>query len=255
MFAIRTTLATFILLILGATYAQESTMVLHDEKSTDLISELRKQKREELKAQNYPPDSDHGATYRQLTNYLIRLVNKEHLVNDKEINELVYAINDRLVASNPEIRKIKKILIHRNGFQNAASYGEGTITLNLGLIACAKSEEELAFTIAHEIAHYHLDHLRDNIQRFVSKKSTAHVMKRIRKIPTGNISVEDLEFVQSWFGYLLNHSQESELEADVIAMRMMKNCGYSNEAGEESLRRLEIAYIPTYPLKKDLFEH
>ena len=229
MFAIRTTLATFILLILGATYAQESTMVLHDEKSTDLISELRKQKREELKAQNYPPDSDHGATYRQLTNYLIRLVNKEHLVNDKEINELVYAINDRLVASNPEIRKIKKILIHRNGFQNAASYGEGTITLNLGLIACAKSEEELAFTIAHEIAHYHLDHLRDNIQRFVSKKSTAHVMKRIRKIPTGNISVEDLEFVQSWFGYLLNHSQESELEADVIAMRMMKNCGYKDE--------------------------
>ncbi|WP_462250799.1 M48 family metallopeptidase [Ekhidna sp.] len=253
MFAIRTTLATFILLILGATYAQESTMVLHDENSTELISELRKQKRDEIKLQNYPTDSDHGSTYRQITNYLVDRVLNEHLINDPELNELLHTINKKLVEGNPSVRKVKKILVDRSGFQNAASYGEGTITINLGLIATAKSEEEIAFIMAHEIAHYHLNHLRNRIDNFINRQSSQQTIRRLRKIPSGSMSLEDLEFVQGWFRGLYQNSREKELEADALAMEMMKNSGFSNEGSLKMMQNLSSAYQPPYPLNKELF--
>ena len=229
-------------------------MEVFDENSTDLIAELRQQKRDELNEQNYPENSNHAATYRQTTNYLINLVQQKYLINDTEINELVYAINDRLAACNPSIKPIKKILIKRDGFLNAASYGEGTISLNIGLIASVESEEELAFIIAHEIAHYHLDHLRGRIEKYINRSSSKTVMRRINKIPEGNMTLEDLQFVQSWFNNLLLNSRESELEADSLALAMFNNCGYSSEFGLEALTRLKSIYHPPNPLKRNLFD-
>lgn len=229
-------------------------MEVFDENSTELIAELRQQKRDELNAQNYPENSNHAATYKQTTNYLINLVQREYLINDEEINELVYSINDRLTACNPSIKPIKKILIKRDGFLNASSYGEGTISLNIGLIAAVESEEELAFIVAHEIAHYHLDHLRSRIEKFTNRASSKTVMRRINKIPEGNMTLEDLQFVQAWFNNMLLNSRESELQADSLALVMFRNCEYSNEFGLDALTRLKSVYHPPNPLKRNLFD-
>ncbi|MEO9871367.1 M48 family metalloprotease [Ekhidna sp.] len=229
-------------------------MKVFDQNSTELIAELRKQKRDEILSHNQPENSSHTATYRHTTNYLINLVEKEYLINDKEINDLIYSINKRLNQCNPSIKPIKKILIKKDGFLNAASYGEGTMTLNIGLLASLEYEEELAFIMAHEIAHYHLNHLRTRIDKHTRKESSSPVMKRINKIPEGKMTLEDLQYVQSWFKSLFKNSIQHELEADSLAMIMIKNCGLNSNSGLKTLNYLRSVYYPSNPLERKLFD-
>ncbi|MEO9484234.1 MAG: SprT-like domain-containing protein [Ekhidna sp.] len=229
-------------------------MKLFNEDSKELIAELRKQKRDELVSQNYPDGSGHESIYRQTTNYLIYLVLNEYLINDEEINQLVYSLYHKMAACNPTIKPVKKILIERDGLLNAASYGEGTIILNIGLIASAQSEEELAFILAHEMAHYHLEHLKQRIENHIDRNSYRPVMKRLKKIPEGNMTLEDLQFVQSWFTNFFKNSRGNELQADSLAMEMFYNCGFSKVGGLQVLEELKSVYQAPYPLNRNLFD-
>jgi len=54
---------------------------------------------------------------------------------------------------------------------NAASYGQGLITLNLGLVQHTGSEDELAFVLCHEIAHQYLSHVSRRLHTMIDKMS------------------------------------------------------------------------------------
>lgn len=229
-------------------------MKVYDENSAELVNELETQRKKEIKYQNYPEESNPTPIYKESTKYLIKLIYDEKIINDKETSEYLYSINQRLAENNPNVRKIKKILIKKDGLLNATSYGEGTISINIGLIANAKSEDELAYVMAHEIAHFHLNHLRRRIESHFNKNASKQVKRNLKKIPDGTLTLDDLEAVQTWYNTLFKNSRENELEADSLAILMTKNSGYSFNAGMQALKDLKFVYQPIYPLKNSLFD-
>lgn len=221
--------------------------------STELIYEIQKNKREEVKA--YREGNEvHSYIYRQTHNKLRSYILNGHIIKSDTIDKWVKTIHDFLISKNPRIKPASKILISRNGLSNAVSYVDGTIIINLGLLTRIRNEGELAFILAHEMAHYHLEHQRERVIAFVSKDQTAQVTSKLKKIPEGNMTINDLEFVQGWFNHMYRNTREQELQADSLALEMVKAAGYRFSSIVGCFDHLVSIYHPFYPLKRTLFD-
>jgi len=99
------------------------------------------------------------------------------------------------------------IEIKKDVFPNAFARGETTIVLTTGLLRQIASEDELAFVLAHEIAHL-MKH---------SGQSSEHTLFPQRS--------------------KLKSALELEYEADVFAVQLLKRAGFSPLAGAGILER------------------
>ena len=140
------------------------------------------------------------------------------------INEYVNTIADNLLQNDPELRKRIRIYITKSTDVNAFATANGILFVNLGLIAQATNESELAFIIAHEIVHYaekHIFQLNDYKDRTRSK-----------------------DLVSSYLKYH-TRSRETELDADRLALeRYFKNSSYSYSAVDGVFDILQYDYLP-----------
>lgn len=65
------------------------------------------------------------------------------------------------------------ILIEENPIFNAAMYPNGTLIISTGLLSSLHSEDELVAILAHEIAHFVLDHSVSNVNAALTRKKRA----------------------------------------------------------------------------------
>lgn len=65
------------------------------------------------------------------------------------------------------------LLILENPAMNAGMYSNGTLVINTGLISALHTEDELVAVLAHEIAHFVLDHNIQNVNAAVARKKRA----------------------------------------------------------------------------------
>jgi len=86
--------------------------------------------------------------------FLKNLVSEGKILYGTELNQYIDHIADQLLAKNPDLRKEIDIYILEVPEVNAYSLKNGTILINMGMLAQVTNEAELAFVIAHEIAHY-----------------------------------------------------------------------------------------------------
>lgn len=114
---------------------------------------------------------------------------------------------------------------------NAYAHGFGQITILSGLLdSWGKSEEELAFVIAHELAHHIAGHI-EGTQARVSKSSLVGIALGALAANEKDTEDDKLEAfsesveVASAIGSLL-YSKAQEAEADHIALRMINDAGY-----------------------------
>lgn len=137
---------------------------------------------------------------------------------------------------------------------NAYAIAGGKIYLLTGLIDDLEKEEELAFVIAHEIAHNELKHCIKRIQ-YAAKASQINPL-------LGNL-------VQVAYNiYHLPFSQEEELEADKLAVELMKKAGYNKDGAISFFKKLQAKekqyekenkqsqndFISTHPNTKERIE-
>lgn len=224
-----------------------------DTNSSELLYELQKNKREEIK-ENREENETHLFIYRETIKQLRDYILNKHLLKNDSLDQWIGAIHDSLIDTNPNVKAANKILISRNGLSNAVSYAEGTIIVHLGLLSRIRSEGELAFILAHEMAHYHLGHHLQNVNEFTNKGEMSQIVSRLKKIPSGKMTMEDLQYVQSWFNYMFMNSREQELEADSLALEMVKAAGYGFETVTNALDHLKNIYEPVNPLETKLFD-
>ena len=90
--------------------------------------------------------------------FLKNLVSEGKILYGTELNRYIDNIADQLLAQNPDLRKEIDIYILEVPEVNAYSLKNGVILINMGLLAQVTNEAELAFIIAHEIAHYSEHH-------------------------------------------------------------------------------------------------
>lgn len=108
---------------------------------------------------------------------------------------------------------------------NAYTVAGGKIFIYIGLLERLRSQEELVFVVAHELAHNELKHCVKKIQHSVYASDIEPIL--------GNI-------VQLGYRvYKRPYSKSEEREADEYAINLMRKAGYSKQGGISFFRLLE----------------
>lgn len=106
--------------------------------------------------------------------------------------------------------------VSRYNTPNATTWQDGTVIVNIGLLARLENEAQLAFALAHEISHFMQQHPYLQYGRFAKKQEEKTTNKT---------------FVQS-----LDRTLDYELEADSIAIKLMQKANYNYNQGSTVLR-------------------
>ncbi len=136
------------------------------------------------------------------------------------LGQIIKRLREGASGAAPEI----KVYLTRYGSPNAFCLADGSVFVNIGLFNVLDTESELAFILAHELAHYDLQH---NVRDFVK-------LNAIQKFETKSAGSLYDKFRQ------LRLSRESEQEADSYALSMMNAGGFDPDAATGALNKMRF---------------
>lgn len=199
----------------------------------DDITELNKQKAE---------DRGIKSNYLTAANYEIAKIVKSGntLIND-EVTNYLNELAGVILKNNPTLKSQLKIYTYKSSVVNAYSYDKGYIFIDIGLIAQAETEAQMAFILAHEISHYVKKH---NIDGYVK-------YKKIDKNSYDGKTSED-KLIEK-----CQYSKEHESEADIEGFKMIEQTNYDFKQAEKAFDVLQYAHLPfeLVEFKKSYFNH
>lgn len=135
------------------------------------------------------------------------------------------------VKANVKRKNIKyEYAIMEDNVINAYAIAGGKVYLLTGLLDVIESEDELAFVIAHEIAHNEAKHCIHRIQ-YAVRASQIHP-------ELGNVVMTAYDI------YHLPFSKDDEFEADKIGVELMVKAGYNKKGAIAFFRRLQKMHNP-----------
>ncbi|MDR0555032.1 MAG: M48 family metalloprotease [Treponema sp.] len=224
------------------------------EASADTVTAANKAAEEITPDQAYYIGRSVGANI--LTRYKLDLSEPELI---KYLNKIAGAL-----AANSPLRSDLNSAPHMepfNGYHvglldsqeiNAFATSGGHIFITRGFLACAKSEDDLAAIIAHELAHIQLQHnigaiknSRETEKFFSGLKTAAVIGSSFAELITQKeIPVEITEgfeeLVNVGVTLLLNgYSQAWEFNADALALVLLASAGYEPSSLVDMLKALE----------------
>lgn len=141
------------------------------------------------------------------------------------ITQYIQKVADGLLAQQPNIRTQLNFFTLKSNLVNAISTHQGYIFVTTGLLSHLHNEAELAFVLAHEIAHFTQKH----------SLASAKLKNRLFDEKNGSNGLE--ERVKTVYQY----SRENEMEADRLGMDLFLSAGYGFDFGLDALALLEHA--------------
>lgn len=198
----------------------------------DDITELNKQKDNNKSLKK---------TYLTETNYEIEKIVKSGntLIND-EITTYLNKVVDVVLKNNQTLRNELHVYTLKSPVVNAYSYDKGYVFINIGLIAQAETEAQLAYILCHEISHYTKKH---HINGYVDNK-------KIERNGYDGKSKNDVLIEKC------QYSKEKESEADIEGFKLFEQTTYNLKQAEKSFDVLQYAHLPfeLVEFKKAFFE-
>ncbi len=183
----------------------------------------------DLESLEKPYLKDKELFYKERYESLQFLLADDYFLFVDSLQALVNDIGERLLNAN-EIKKDERLqfLVSRSGIPNASCRGEGTIVINAGLLIHLSSVDELAFILAHELAHHHLDHVNKNIEEQITFLNSKETNKKIRDAKNEKeLANEEL---RDWLKVnaldFSKHSRNDELLTDSLGMEFFMKAGF-----------------------------
>ncbi len=150
-----------------------------------------------------------------------------------------------IVAANPECAGTK-IILTVHPVPNAYSIGEGTIVIHSGLLAGLENEDQLAFVLCHEIAHFLLEHatkgLAQEIKTFYSKEFKDQVKAAKAVEFHQNEQLESI-FKNALFNTRY-HRRDLERQADSLAYRLFLKTRFAPGQAQQLMQLFEYIDEP-----------
>lgn len=167
------------------------------------------------------------------------------LFNDP-ITKYINQVADELLKNEPELRKKVRFYAVRSSTVNAFASNQGIVFVNIGLLAQLENEAQLAFILAHEIAHIQHKHALDlsmKIQTINRYSSRSDLIK--------NTSFGDKIVANNYY------SKELESEADQEGLKLYLTSSYSLKDLDGVFDVLQYSYLPfdILPFEKTFFEN
>jgi hypothetical protein len=141
---------------------------------------------------------------------------------NNELTNYVQGTANELLASMPNEKSNFTFYLSRSMEINAFCMADGTVIINLGLIASLDNESQLAFIMAHELSHYIKKHSVKDMQR------TEQVLSYDNTNQGSNKSIfRRLQF-----------SRDSEFDADGFAINLLAATNFDPNEGVTALEKL-----------------
>lgn len=239
----------FVLPAFGQLPNYKSCLVPYDQHDP-IYAALHKRLMSDKKNIRGPKKNKIKSVYKERTANLKQKLTTHKFLHCDVLERYLNAVLEKVTATSPDIRKPDRILIEASGKVNAYCFGEGTLVVTLGLLRRVKYEDELAFILSHEMAHYHLDHVNQKIRNTVLKYSSKS--SQIQAIKNGNV-----EALQSFIYDDFTYTKEAEKEADSLGLTILLKNAYSPKIFEHALIALDsLGYGQEreFPNPKDHFD-
>ncbi len=172
------------------------------------------------------------------------------------LNLYVEQIFQTILDANPNINSDRmELLVSRDPIPNASCFGEGTFVINSSLIRRLENESQIAFVIAHEIAHYIDDHVNTGIINYVETKNDRSTQKEIKRVTKQkyNRNQQGVAVLKNVMYDSSQMSRTKESEADVRALELLANTTYSLEEAYKALTLLDTIDEEKY--KEEIIIH
>lgn len=171
----------------------------------------------QLSVNNYAPIESQGSfpadlkraantpkSAKEYSPLLVSMLQQGRILYGTEMNQYLDNIKEKLLVNHPQLQQEVHVYVLQSNIVNAYSLPNGTILVTTGMLAQVTNEAELAFVLAHEIAHYSEKHGMDNTKT----KGRGDVVSRY------------LRYHQ--------HSREQEFDADRVGLTtFFKDSPYS----------------------------
>jgi predicted Zn-dependent protease len=167
-----------------------------------------------------------------------------------EITQYLNEVAQRIERANPDYIGGLNLFATRVSVPNAAAWRNGVIFFNVGLLSRLDTESQLAFILAHEMAHIQNKH---TLQKFsLAVKDREYIDPENRRKLRGKAfgrGTLDLEKVFKKYRY----SRQFEMEADEQGLEWLKNTPYRAADATSALEILKnidqdrYAAIPPIP--------
>jgi Zn-dependent protease with chaperone function len=158
-----------------------------------------------------------------------------------EIDTQLKRVINVIYQANPELKQYNfHFLIDKAIIPNAAAYGDGNFVINLGLFDFVDSDDELAFIICHEIAHFLKNDVNSSIDKYVetiNSKETKSKIKKIKQKRFGQTRA-GLEFLKELSFDMFDYTRKKEITADIIGFQLFSNTPYNKYTAIIGLRKL-----------------
>ncbi|WP_338793101.1 M48 family metallopeptidase [Bernardetia sp. MNP-M8] len=153
-----------------------------------------------------------------------------------EVSEYLNEIASKLLKDDDELRNKVRFYIVKSPVPNAFANPDGAIFINLGLVARAENEAQLAYILAHEITHYVKQH---SINQFLfGKEVNSKKKKNAFRFDNKSDELYAKRLAQS------NYSKEHEIEADTYGWELFKNTEYDLLAAAKTFDMLQNTRQP-----------
>ncbi|MGI9535204.1 MAG: M48 family metallopeptidase [Thermodesulfobacteriota bacterium] len=185
--------------------------------------------------------------------YLSLLVPDESICNDDKNYYKIDTILNSLTATIPESKYEFKLFIVKSDILNAFALPGGYVVIYSGLLEKTDRPEQLAGVLAHEIQHITKRHGTEALVRDYSLGFL------ISAITNDTKSMETTLGLAKYIG-LMKYSRESETEADVEGIKMLKNANFDPKGMVEFFEILNkhggdvpnsLEYISSHPQTRD----
>jgi hypothetical protein len=171
------------------------------------------------------------------TNYFIdELLTSGNVLFGDTLTQFVNEVGIELLNKSGKKELLDKVSFYvvKSSQVNAFATQQGLIFVTNGLLAQIQNREQLAYMLAHEIAHYEKNH---NINTFLVREKLKKDYQKGKR-----------EF-KALLKNLSSFSQDQELEADQEGFKTYNEAGYSSKNAYTSLIVLQYSHLPFDEIK------
>ena len=169
----------------------------------------------------------------QRTEQVTSAINDDDYVHDKEVYGYIDAIVRQISDANRTLVPIKPfVLIDRSSAANAYAMGGNLLAVDLGLITFARSREELALAIAHEMSHNILRHYENAMLQKAEWLCSDEYRESLNAVLDSKYErLSRLKKVLEGYTFSRNrHQRYHESEADSLAVILLKRSNLAFKA-------------------------
>jgi Zn-dependent protease with chaperone function len=185
---------------------------------------------------------DYEDIYKSRWDNIKNVFEKKEIYTSATAQHYLDALVKEIVRNNPALQQSDfHCYFSRSGVPNASYIGEGIILFNMGLFMQLRNENEAAFVLCHEMAHYYLRHSERSIEQYVANMNSKEMQAALRKIKKSEFGKrEQLEKLMKGFTFnSRRHTRDHESQADSMAIEFLRNTRFDKRGALSVLALLD----------------